>query len=148
LSIWGSYSLVSGSVALLLFFFCTYSLNRALNIWMDQLLEARSGYVVVFALMMLIGFAPAMALANFQTNRAFFQRILPVLRFTPPFGAATAIAHQGSEAFFGLAVLAGWLVVLAAVITVLEHRHVSWKQPITDSQSLWGSPLDLIAVIF
>src|SRR5215475_10581036 len=59
LSIWGSYSLVSGGVALLLFFFCTYSFTRTLNIWMDQLLEARSGYMVVFALMMLIGFAPA-----------------------------------------------------------------------------------------
>ena len=32
-------------------------------------LEARSGYVVVFALMMLIEFAPAMLLANFQSNR-------------------------------------------------------------------------------
>jgi hypothetical protein len=133
LSIWGSYSLVSASVALLLFFFCSYSLTRALNIWMDQLLEARSGYVVVFALMMLIGFAPAMVLANFQNNRAFFQRILPLLRFTPPVGAATAITHQGSDAFFGLAVLAGWLVVPSAVITFVEHRQVSWKQTIPDS---------------
>ncbi len=44
--------------------------------------------------------------------------------------------------------LAGWLVVLALVITILEHRHVSWKQPITDSHALWGSPLDLVAAIF
>jgi len=50
--------------------------------------------------MMLLGFVPVMR-QIFQNNREFLPSILPVLRFTPPFGAAEFITRQGPERFFG-----------------------------------------------
>jgi hypothetical protein len=147
LSVFGSYSLVNGTVGLFLLLFCTYLLTRTLSAWIDQLMETNRGYTVLFVLMMLLGFVPVMR-QIFQNNREFLPNILPVLRFTPPFGAAEFITHQGRERFFGGVVIVGWLVILSAIITVLERHRVSWKQTPGGAQSLWNSPLDSIAAVF
>jgi hypothetical protein len=110
-------------------------------------MDANLGYAVLFVLMMLLGFVPTIN-ATLQNKPALFAKILPVLRFTPPFGAAEIMTHTGPERLFGVAVVAGWLVILSAIMTVLERRRVSWKQTVSDPHSLWDSPLDSIAALF
>jgi hypothetical protein len=70
LSVFGSYSLVNGTVGLFLLLFCTYLLTRTLSAWIDQLMETNRGYTVLFVLMMLLGFVPVMR-QIFQNNRQF-----------------------------------------------------------------------------
>jgi hypothetical protein len=147
LSVFGSYSFANGTVGLLLLFFCTYSLTRTLSVWIDQLMETHSGYAVLFLMPMLLGFVPVLR-QIFQDNQAFLPKILPVLRFTPPFGAAEIMTHRGPDVLSGVAIVAGWLVILSATTTVLARRRVHWKQTSTARTSLWDTPLDFIAALF
>jgi hypothetical protein len=147
LSVFGSYSFTNGTVGLLLLFLCTYLLTRTLSVWIDQLMERNLGYAVLLVLMMLLGVAQVIR-QIFQYNRAHLPNILPLLRFTPPFGAAEIMTHGGPERFFGVAVVSGWLVILSAIVTVIEHRRVSWKQTLPAPRSLWDSRLDSIPALF
>jgi hypothetical protein len=147
LSVLGGYSLANGLVGLLLLFFCTYLLTRTLSVWIDQLMETNSGYAVLFLLMMLMGFVPVMR-QIFQNSRSPLPDVLPVLRFTPPFGAAEVMTRTGSEKLFGAAVVAGWLAILSSIIIFLGSRNRSWKQTAPGLHSLWNSPLDWIAALF
>jgi hypothetical protein len=147
LSMFGSYSLANGIVGLLLFFFCTYLFTHILSAWIDRLMDANLGYAALLVLMMLLGFVRTI-IATFQNKAALFAKLLSVLRFTPPFGAAEILTHTGPDRFFGVAVVAGWLVILSAIMTALERRRASWKQAMSDRHSLWDSPLDSIAALF
>jgi hypothetical protein len=145
LSLFGSYSFAGCTVGLLLLFFCTYLLSHTLTVWIDQLMETNQGGLV-FVLIMLLGFVPV-GRGVFQ-NRELLEKILPVLQFTPPFAAAAIMTHEGSERLFGVAVVAGWAVILSVIKAGLERRRIRRKQKLTDPHSLWNNPLDAIAAPF
>src|SRR5712691_11005395 len=108
---YGSFSLWNGAVGAILLLMCSYLFTHVLSAWINRLMTIGSGYLVVFLLMMAGGFVPAAVVAFFQNHRVLLPKILPVLQFTPPFGAAAVMTHRGSDLLQGLAVLAGWLLV-------------------------------------
>jgi hypothetical protein len=145
---YGSFSLWNGAVGAILLLMCAYLLTHVLGAWINRLMTMGSRYLVVFLLMMAGGFVPAAVVALFQNHRALLPKIFPVLQFTPPFGAAAVMTHRGSALLQGLAVLAGWLVVLLALLITLEPRPAPQGRTPRESGSLWDSPIDRLAAIF
>jgi hypothetical protein len=148
LYIYGSYSLWNGVLAVLLLFACSYLCTRVLGLWIDQLMATRSGSAAVLMLIMCISLAPATAMAILARNPMLVPKIIGVLRLTPPFGAATAMTHNGWEMFYGLAIVGGWMLLLAALLAQLEQRPVGSRQTARETGSLWDSRLDHIATLF
>jgi hypothetical protein len=147
LYVYGSFSWWSGAIAALLLFLCFYLLTRVLSVWIDRLMASGSGYVVMVMLLMFGGLASAVV-AIFENKRAPIAKVLPVLRFTPPFGAAAAMTRRASESFYGLAIVAVWLIALLALLIALEHRPSPRTQARRDSGSLWNSGFDRLAAMF
>jgi hypothetical protein len=127
-------------------FFCSYLLARVLSVCIDQLMSTKSGYVFAFMLLVFGGLAPAVAI--FQNKRMRIPKLLPVLQFTPPFGAAAAMTHKGSGLFYGLAIVTGWLITFLALLIALEHRPAPRTNAPRNSGSLWNSGSDRLAAMF
>ncbi len=147
LYVYGPFSWWNGAVAALLLFLCSYLLTRVLSVWIDQLMASGSVHVVMFILLMVGGLAPAVV-AIFENNRGLLPKVLPILRFAPPFGAATAMTHKAGESFYGLAIVAGWLLAFLALLIVLEHRPATRTQARRNSGPLWNSGFDRLAAMF
>jgi hypothetical protein len=145
---YGSFSLWNGGVGAILLLLCAYLLTHVLSAWINRIMTMGSRYLVVFLLMMAGGFVPAAVVALFQNHRVLLAKILPVLQFTPPFGAAAVMTHRGSDLLQGLAVLACWLFVLLALLVTLERHPAPRVQAPRESRSLWDGPIDRIAAIF
>ncbi len=145
---YGSYSLWDGVAAVLLLLACSYLLTRLLGEWIDRLMATGSGYTVVVVGIMCLSLAPATAMAVFNKHRDLIPKAMAVLRFSPPFGAATAMTHNGLEMFYGFAMLASWTLAFAVLLAILERRPVGQPQVAREPGSLWDSRFDRVAALF
>lgn len=145
---YGPYSLGNGMAAVLLLFVCGYLLTRVLGSWIDRQMATGSGYTVVVGLVMVLALAPTTAAAILQKNPALVPKVLAVLRFTPPFGAAAAMTHDGAEFFLGLGVVVVWILALGALLMALERRPAERRQAAQETGSLWDSRFDRVAALF
>jgi hypothetical protein len=148
LYVFGTYSFWYGAAAVLLLFVCGYLLTRVVGVWLDRLMNSRSGSMVVLLLIMSLSLLPGTLIPILTKNPAAVGAILKVLRYTPPFGAAAAMTHHGFDAFVGLGLAAGWALGLMAVLVALERRPVQRQQVARNSGSLWNSPFDRVAALF
>jgi hypothetical protein len=144
----GSFSLWNGAVAVVLLVMCGYLLTRVIGLWIDQLMATRSGSAVVLMLIMCLSLVPGSAGMVVGRNPKLVPYLVGVLRLTPPFGAATAMTHTGRDMFYGLGMVACWMLALAVLLIKLERRPASTQQTVTRSGSNWDGPLDKVAALF
>ena len=71
---------------------------------------------------MCLGVLPAAGGPALKKHPQLLAPLLRVLHYTPPYGAASAMLRPGAEAFYGLAVIASWLLGLSVLLVALE-RH-------------------------
>jgi hypothetical protein len=120
--VWGSYSLGYGTAAAVLLFVCGYLLAGAIGAWIEGLMARRSGSAVVLLLIVSISIIPGTMARVLEKNPEVGKQILATLRFTPPFGAAAAMTHNGGTAFAGLGLIVLWSIGLALLLVWLERR--------------------------
>ena len=145
---WGSFSLLTGTAAVVLLTLCSYLFAQALSVWIDRLLANESGYAIVILLIVFVAMAPSITAAVLRGNHAAVSKLLAILRFTPPFGAAAAMTHTGSDMFFGFAIVIVWTVALFAIVAALERRPAAVKKIVRTGGLEWDSRWDTIARIF
>jgi len=148
LYVYGTYSFWNGAIAVLLLFVCGYLLTRVAGVWIDRLMNTRSGSMVVLMAVMCLSLVPGTLAPVLKKNPALLPGILAVLRYTPPFGAAAAMTHVGADAALGLGLVAAWAVGLAMALVALERRPLGRQQVARKSGSLWDSPFDRAAALF
>lgn len=145
---WGTFGLWNGIVAVLLLFVCSYLLTRVVGLWIDQLMNTKSGSMIVLMLILCLSLVPGTMAPILQKNPALIPMFVKVLRFTPPFGAAAAMTRSGTEVFYGLGMLACWVLALVALLVALERRPAQRQQVVRNSGSIWDSPFDRVAGLF
>lgn len=114
-------------------------------------MSTRAGPLLIIAagsgLLLVVPLAPALV-ARLATRADGSIPGLTALGLTPPFAAAAAMAHTDPRsAWLGLALLAGWFVVLYALSVVAErlplHSHT-----VAGALAKWDHPCDRIAAAF
>ena len=103
--VYGSASLGLGVLAVLLLVASNYALARTLGMLIDRLAETKMGSSIMLLLIMSVSMLPSVLVPMLRHNSELTERILAVLRFTPPFGAADAITASGTQAI--LRIVAG-----------------------------------------
>ena len=147
LYVFGTYSFWCGALAALLLYVCGYLLTRVVGVWIERLMNTRSGSMIVLGLVLALSLLPGLLLSMLRKHSALRDGAAAALRYTPPFGAAAAMTHHGPEAFLGLGLIATWAVGLAAALVALERRPVARRQS-AGSRATWGGPVDRLSALF
>jgi len=148
LYVYGTYSFWYGAAAVLLSFVCGYLLTRVVGVWAERLMNTRSGSMVAMGLIMAVSLLPGVLVPVLKKNPALVSASLAVLRYTPPFGAAAAMTHEGWAALNGLGLIVAWAVVLAAALLALERRPAGRRQAARTAGIAWDGPLDRLTAPF
>jgi hypothetical protein len=137
----GSYWL--GLMAVLLLFVTNYLFARVLGQLVERLVSKKGGSTLLLGLIICVGMLPAAIQPYLKKGNHNFQPLIEVLRYTPPAAAAQSMTRVDLAGFGGLAILAAWIIVLAAVLAVLESRPM--KVAVTQSTKVsWDSPFERI----
>ena len=147
LYVFGTYSFWCGALAALLLYVCGYLLTRVVGVWIERLMNTRSGSMIVLGLVLALSLLPGLLLSMLRKHSALRDGAAAALRYTPPFGAAAAMTHHGPEAFLGLGLIATWAVGLAAALVALERRPIARRQS-AGSRATWGGPVDRLSALF
>jgi hypothetical protein len=134
-------SLAVGLIAVLLLLASNYALARAVGMYIDRLSETPMGSAILFVLVMIVVILPQLAVQSAKNNPAAMESLLRGMQFTPPFGAAAAIAAHGAAALQGLLVVAVWLAAFLAAIGWLE-KHPYQQRAARVKAIGWNSPYE------
>src|SRR5487761_140167 len=107
-------------IAVLLLFVSNYLAARVFGVFVDRLMQNKIGSLVLMAAIFGVALAAGQIPVMLKHNPAMAAEAVRYLRFTPPFGAAAAITRSNSAA--GIAIIAAWLIGLAAALVALERR--------------------------
>ncbi|HEY1338070.1 MAG TPA: hypothetical protein VGF59_11205, partial [Bryobacteraceae bacterium] len=134
-----------GFLALLLLFVTNYLAARAVGIIIDRLMQGRSGPMIMLALILSLSLLPSALVPVFQKNPALVHQLKQVMGYTPTFGAAAAMTLTAlGPAFFGLGMVAVWVIGLGAFLVWMEKRPARTRQA-TSAKTSWQSPYDRVA---
>lgn len=122
LYVMGAGSLGAGLVAVLLLFVANYLAARVFGVFVDRLMRHKIGALVLMAAIFGVALGAGQIPLLLKHNPGAAAEAVRFLRYTPPFGAAAAITQSGFEVASGIAIVACWLVVLAAALVALERR--------------------------
>jgi len=148
LYVFGAYSFWNGAAAVLLLYVCGYLLTRIVGVWIERLMNTRSGSMVVLGLVMALSMAPGMLMPVLRKHPALKAETFAVLRYTPPFGGAAAMTHQGVEALLGLGLIATWAVGLAAALVALERRPAARRHSARNREATWSGSVNRLSALF
>jgi hypothetical protein len=98
----------------------------------------------IFGLALGAGRVPMM----WKHNPAAAAETLRLLRYTPPFGAATAITGSGFDVAIGIAVIVCWLVGLAAALVALERWPIERQETLPTTSISFHSVYDRVGAWF
>jgi hypothetical protein len=144
-------ALLPGLPAAVLFVVTNYFVACILMVFGAWLMSTRAGPLLLITvgsgLLLVAPLAPALV-ARAATRPGGSIPGLTMLGLTPPFAAAAAMASRDlRSAWLGLALLAGWFIVLCVVSVVVErlplHSHT-----IAGALAKWDHPCDRIAAAF
>jgi hypothetical protein len=141
----GAGSLGVGLTVVLLLFLCNYLSARVVALTLDRMMQYRAGSAILLAIVLALSLMPSM----FATGMSAEQQAvwMRVLSYTPPFGAAAAMLHEGagmSGAAVILAWIAGSLVLLARLESLAPVRTVA-ASPV---KAEYDTPYDRVASWF
>jgi hypothetical protein len=135
LYIMGAGSFGIGLIAVVLLFLSNYLAARVVGVFVDRLMQHKIGSLVLVAMIFGMSVGAGQIPMMMKHNPAAVARVVSVLRFTPPFGAAAAITGNSSQAGAGIATIVAWLVVLAGALVALERRPAQRQKLPTTSIS-------------
>jgi hypothetical protein len=136
-----------GFIAVLLLFTANYLLARVVSLFIDQLMQRRGGGAILMGLIMSLAFMPGVLAELARKNPAAVSAVVQRLRFTPPFGAAAAMVHPDAGGVYGLAIIATWILGLAALLVWLEN-HPPRRQVVESVKIEWESRFDRVGALF
>jgi hypothetical protein len=120
--VFGAGSFGIGALAVLLLLASDYVLAQTLGMLVDRLAETKVGSSLLLLAIMALSMLPSLLAPQLRHNPALQDRILAVLRFTPPFAAADAITAQGAGQWYGLLLTALWLAAFVAAMIWVEKN--------------------------
>jgi hypothetical protein len=147
LYVYGGTPFGQGILAVLLLFLSNYLLARVIASAVDRMMKGRSGSMLLTLLIIVLAILPSLAAPAFKKHPEWIPVVLHILRLTPPFGAAAAVAHTGSAAGWGLLLLIVWMASVFTVLVLLESRPPSVRRP-ESSKLSWESPYEKVAALF
>jgi len=136
-----------GFLAVLLLIASNYALARTLGTLIDRVAETKMGSAVILLLVLSVSMLPSVLAPAIQRNAKLADAILAVLRFTPPFAAADAIASVDAHAYYGLLLVAGWLVAFMAALVWVENHPFRARAAQTKAAT-WSSRYEQIGAFF
>jgi hypothetical protein len=145
--VFGSASLGIGVLAALVLLASNYALARTLGMLIDRLAETKMGSGIMLLLVLSISMLPGLAAPAFKNNPALMDRILAVLRFSPPFAAADAITSSGAQAYAGLLLVAGWFLAFMAALVWVEKNPFRGRAAQAKAAA-WSSKYEQLGAIF
>jgi len=123
--------------------------SRVLGEAVDRLMQRKSGTMVLMAGIMSLAILPSVVGPALKKNPLLVDKILGVLRYSPPFGAAAAMVRTDTAAFYGMALIVGWAAGLLLVLVALERKPQRPRTVSVKSGSLsWEGPSDRLAALF
>jgi hypothetical protein len=96
---------------------------------------------------MSVSMLPGVLVPLLRHNSGLTDRILAVLRFTPPFAAADAITASGSQAWYGLLLDAWWFVAFLAALIWVENHPFRERASQTKAAG-WDNRYERIGALF
>src|ERR1051326_4636028 len=146
----GPGSIWLGLIAVLLLFVSNYLLAEVVALTVERLMRRKGGAAVLMGCILSLSLLPAMIaprLGRLKDHPQLLGVLLKFLHSTPPYGAASAMLRPGLEATFGLLVILGWLVGLAAILVALES-HPPQLQSAQTGALRWQGPCERLGALF
>ena len=144
----GNVSFGLGLAGVALLFVCNYLTARVVAVATEHAMKGRAGPLVVMLIVVLLSLLPGTLAPILHKNHALVEQILAVLRFTPPFAAAAAIAGDLASAWYGLATEAWWTLGLLAALVALEKRQPARPRAAVSGKIRWDNRWERIAGVF
>jgi hypothetical protein len=146
LYLYGNAPLLMGVVALALLLASNFALAKAFGALIDRLSQTKMGATLMLLLILSFSMLPALIQGAARRDPALLDRILVVLRFSPPFAAADAITTSGTQAYSALLLLALWLAAfVGALIWIEQHPFRSRAEA---KAARWDSRWERAASVF
>lgn len=142
----GPGSIVLGLMAVLLLLVSNYLLAEAVALLVERLVRKKGGAAILLGGVMSLALLPALA-PNLKKHPQLVAPVLRILHYTPPYGAASAMVRPGVEALLGLAVIAAWLLALAAILVALE-QHPPQTYVARAGNLRWEGPCERLGRLF
>jgi hypothetical protein len=137
-----------GLISVLVLLVANYLLARVVALAVERMVNRKGGSLLLMVAIIALSVLPGTLASALRKNPALGDRILAVLQWTPPFGAAAAMTADGASAFYGLALVAGWIAALAAAVVALERRPPERQQAAVQGPISWSSPYERVASLF
>lgn len=147
LYLFGAGSFWLGLLAVILLFVCNYLFARLLSQLVERLVRKKGGSTAILAFIMLFAFIPSMLASSLKKGSPGLERLVHILSYTPPAGAAAAMTRFDFAALNGLFTVVLWTLGLAAALVALERRGTQSKA-VQQSKVSWESPFERIGSIF
>lgn len=137
-----------GLTAVLGLMVANYLLARVVALAVERLMQRRGGSLVVMIIIIGLSVIPGTLASALTRNPTLGDRIVAMLQWTPPFGAAAAMTAGGAAALYGLALVAGWVVGLTAAVAALERRLPERQRTAAKGPIAWSSPYERVGSLF
>ena len=137
-----------GAVAVVLMVMTDYVLARVMATLIEWLSHVRGGTAILFLMLMSICLTPGLVIPRLAHAHGAKQAVMAWLSYSPPFAAAALTVRAGSAGLlqqFGI--LAGWIVVLVALLIWLERQAVRPRSAAAAAVT-WNDNYERFASIF
>jgi predicted nucleic acid-binding Zn ribbon protein len=118
----GATSFWPGLIAVLLLLISNYAVARLIEAIIDRMTKRQSGSMFLMMGVMLLSFSGAIVPPLLKSHPGIVPVVVPVLAFTPPFGAASAMTQNGAAAIGGYLVEILWIIGALGILFFLESR--------------------------
>jgi hypothetical protein len=143
LYIYGAGSFWIGLIAVLLLFISNYLFARVVGQLVERLVSKKGGSTLLLGLIVCVGLLPSVLGPQLQKTSHALRPVIEVLRYTPPAGAAQAMTHWNLAGLEGLAIVAAWILGLAAALAALDRRPMKVRAA-QSTKLTWDSPFEKI----
>jgi hypothetical protein len=147
LYLFGASSLLFGLIAILLLFVCNYLAAQVASLALDRIMQQKGGSFLLPIVLMVVCFVPGMLMPVLRKHPAAIKVVVQALGYTPAFGAGSLMTRTDAAALSGFALIACWLLALAAALIVLERRPPRAAVAQT-SRIRWGTPFERAGAMF
>ena len=144
---YGDTSFGIGVLAVILLIASNYALARTAGMMIDQLAETKLGSTLLLLLVLSVSMLPGILAPTLKNHPEMVDPIVAVLRFTPPFAAADAIADTGARSYLGLLIVAGWLLAFALALVWVE-KHPFRARATQNKAAGWSNFYERIGAVF
>jgi hypothetical protein len=138
----------TGVAAALLLIVSNYLLARMVALAVERIMLRKMGSLVILVAILTFSVLPGTLFPLLDRNPALRREFLAVLRYSPPFGAATAMAGPLGKALPGFLILALWVTVFLAIVMALERRPPQRMQAAVAGPIAWSDRYERIATFF